>query len=817
MGGMTDRAGQLQKFRAAARAKMLALVLLAWLACGFAASAQAQSSSQFTTTTAGAIVDQSCGTGSALSRTFTVTSNVTITDVNLGVELAHTYRTDLRITLTSPAGTTVAIMTNTGGIAQNLNDLFDDSAASSITAHAATNDSATGAPPYSHSFRPTAALSAFNGQNAAGTWTLMVCDSVAQDSGNFVRSDLYIAGHQADLSLAMTSSSSTPVYGSTVSYTLTASSAATSTTTASGITVTDLLPSGLTFVSASGTGSYTSSSGLWSIGSLAPGGSAALTITATVTAPVSSAVTNAAQITASSLPDPDSTPNNGVTSEDDYASRAVTVVANTIACPTGSSATGSGYAASGSSSFVGQIFWFDWSCGSVSLFNAGATITKSWTVGDGLVVTGQITSLTQDIKPYTTGSYFADSLNLLHGGVNPIGLINVNFASDPTFTVALSASLNGSPATLRYVIAEAEDTGGTAANESVQAVTNGTAWQTVEQYGSITVTNSGTSTTIYDPANGGSGTAVVETAGTNLLLNVTVNAGGLTAAAFGVFTPYDYSDAPLTGTSYGAARHRSITGLRLGPTVTTENAAYDSANASADVDDGVGNDPLFRSRASNVTAQVFGPGKLTGWADWNDDGDFADSGEQIASDAVDGGVGDTDGGVNGYIVLSVTPPANAAITPTIARFRFSSNTGQTGSGLGGFGEVEDFEFSVIYPNLAVTKTSSVLSDPTNLAANPKAIPGATVLYCVLITNDGSASASTVALSDTMPATVSYVAGTMRSGATCTSAATVEDDNATGSDESDPFGAAVSGSSITGSTAALTVGSSIALTYTVTLN
>ena len=432
-------------------------------------------------------------------------------------------------------------------------------------------------------------------------------------------------------------------------------------------------------------------------------------------------------------------------------------------------------------------------------------------------MTGQITGLTQDVRSYVAGEWSGDTLQLLHGGLNPIGLRNNVDTVDPQFNLALSATLNGSPVSLRYVIGDAEDSGGASTTEGIVAITSGTGWQTVEQYGSITVSTAGTSTTIYDPANAGGGTAVLETTAANLSLNVSLYAGGGTAIAFGIFTPYDFSDAPLTGTSYGAANHRSITGLRLGSSVTTESAAYNSHTASADADDGVTVPALFRSQLATVSLAVAGPGKLSAWIDFNGDGDFADAGEQIAANAVDGGSGDSDGSANGTIALQVTPPAAAITTPTIARFRFSSNTGQTSSGLAGFGEVEDYQISIIYPNLAVTKTSSVLSDPYNLAANPKAIPGATIKYCVLITNDGSASASSVALSDTMPATVSYVAGTMRSGATCTSAATVEDDNATGSDESDPVGAAVSGSSITGSAATLTVGSSIALTYSVTLN
>lgn len=796
----------LSAMRAAAR--VLAVLMALWIS-----PALAQVSNQYTNSTSGAISDLTCGTGSELVRTFTVGSNVTITDVNVGVALQHTFRADLIITLTSPQGTVVTLMSANAGDGDNLSDLFDDSASQPIANHAvSTTDSTAAVPPYSHSFRPNTVLSALNGQRSLGIWTLTICDNASIDTGTFTRSDLYITGTAlADLSLAMTRSSATPTYGTNFTYTLTASSAASSSATATGITVSDLLPSGATYVSSTGTGTYNSGTGVWSVGSLAAGGSASLTITATATGSVGSTVTNTAQVTASSQPDPDSTVNNGVTTEDDYASASITVGANTINCPAGSTATGSGYAASGTSAFAGQIFWLDWSCGGTTLFNKGATINKSWTVGDGMAITGQITSLTDDIAPYTVGTWGGDILQLLHAGLNPIGLRNNVNGTAPSFNLALSATLNSSPVSLRWVLGDAEDQ---SPAESIVATTNGSAWQSVETSGSVSASTGTSSTTITDPANAGGGTAVLETTASNLSLGVTLTGGGGTAAAFGIFTPYDYSDAPLTGTTYGAASHRTIAGLRMGSAFTSENSAYDSPTASADSDDAVTLPNLFRGVASSISVPVTGPGKLSAWIDYNDDGDVADAGEQIASSVSDGGSGDSDGAVNGTIQIALTPPANAATTPTIARFRFSSNTGAASSGLAGYGEVEDYLLTVIYPSLVVSKSSSVITDPANGSTNPKAIPGAKVRYCVLVTNTGNTSASTVQMADSLPGTTSYVAGSLRSGTSCAAASTVEDDGSTGSDESDPFGASASGSSIAGSAPTLAAGGSVALTYEV---
>ncbi len=623
---------------------------------------------------------------------------------------------------------------------------------------------------------------------------------------------------RADLSLSKTVSDASPAPGASLSYTLTVTSAAspTSTATATGITVRDTLPSGFTFASAGGTGSYNNGTGVWSVGSLAPGASASITINGTATGSAATTVTNIAQITASSLTDPDSTPNNGVTSEDDYASVSFTT-AGIYNCPIGTTATGSGYATSGTGAYLNQIFWLDWSCGATSNFPAGSVINKSWNAGDGLVITGQVSSLTGPVRTYTTGSWMGDQLDDMYSGLNPIGLRNAVDGDDPQFNLALSATLNGVPVSLRYVLADAEDAGGAISAESIQATTNGTAWQTVEQQGPVTVINAGSTTTIYDPTNTPYGSAVVETTGSSITLNMTLTGAGGTAAAWGIFTPFDYSDAPLTGTSYGSANHRTIPILRMGAGYTNESAAYNSPNASADVDDGVTIPSMFWGAASSMALQVSGGGYLSGWIDFNDDGDFADAGEKVATDIVDGGAGDSDGIVNGVIALAVTPPVGSTgTTVTIARFRYSSLSSAPSSGLHGFGEIEDYELSIVYPSLSVVKTSSVISDGVS-GSNPKAIPGATVRYCILVTNTGSATATNISATDTLPADVTYATGSLASGTSCSGPFTPEDDGNSGTDEGDPFGMSIAGTTVTGSTGSLAAGATFAMIFHTTVD
>ena len=120
------------------------------------------------------------------------------------------------------------------------------------------------------------------------------------------------------------------------------------------------------------------------------------------------------------------------------------------------------------------------------------------------------------------------------------------------------------------------------------------------------------------------------------------------------------------------------------------------------------------------------------------------------------------------------------------------------------------------PALVVTKTSTVLSDPVN-TANPKAIPGAALRYCILVSNPGTLAGSNVAATDLLPAGITYTVGSARSGGTCATATTVEDDDAAGADESDPYGVSFVTGTLTASATSLAPGASFAITFDAVLN
>jgi uncharacterized repeat protein (TIGR01451 family) len=132
------------------------------------------------------------------------------------------------------------------------------------------------------------------------------------------QASVQLSAKSADLSLTKTVNNSTANVGDEVSFTVVVRNDGPE--GATGVEVMDQLPAGLTYKSstpASGT-TYNQSTGVWEVGSLAPGATATLTIVATLTS--SGTKTNTAQVWKSNEYDIDSTPGNSISTEDDQAS-----------------------------------------------------------------------------------------------------------------------------------------------------------------------------------------------------------------------------------------------------------------------------------------------------------------------------------------------------------------------------------------------------------------------------------------------------------------------------------------------------------------
>jgi uncharacterized repeat protein (TIGR01451 family) len=143
------------------------------------------------------------------------------------------------------------------------------------------------------------------------TATISASDQFDPDTGNNT-ADATVTPQQSDLALTKTVSNSTPNVGDTVTFTVTLANHGPD--TATSVQVTDLLPTGLTFVSATPSqGTYSSGTGLWIVGAVPMTATPTLQIQATVVSP--SAQTNTATISHSDQFDPDTTNNNASATE----------------------------------------------------------------------------------------------------------------------------------------------------------------------------------------------------------------------------------------------------------------------------------------------------------------------------------------------------------------------------------------------------------------------------------------------------------------------------------------------------------------------
>gem|GEM_PF-725367 len=124
----------------------------------------------------------------------------------------------------------------------------------------------------------------------------------------------------ADLSVTQSVSNANPDIGATIIFTITVHNAGIAET--ANVQVKSLLPSGLTYVSNNLGSAYNKTSGIWTVGTLANGASRTLRITATVAK--QGVKTNKAEVWKSDESDPDSTPANNSTLEDDDASATIT-------------------------------------------------------------------------------------------------------------------------------------------------------------------------------------------------------------------------------------------------------------------------------------------------------------------------------------------------------------------------------------------------------------------------------------------------------------------------------------------------------------
>jgi len=116
--------------------------------------------------------------GLAVSDSSPTSSNATVSgcsqiyDLTVDVDITHTWRGDLAVTLSSPSGTSALLHNRTGAQADDLSGTYSTS---------------------SGSLTPVDSLTRFIGESANGTWTLLIEDNAPGDNGTLISWGLLIA------------------------------------------------------------------------------------------------------------------------------------------------------------------------------------------------------------------------------------------------------------------------------------------------------------------------------------------------------------------------------------------------------------------------------------------------------------------------------------------------------------------------------------------------------------------------------------------------------------------------------------------------
>jgi subtilisin family serine protease/subtilisin-like proprotein convertase family protein len=131
------------------------------------------SSGTFTKTENKKIPDRGTYTSS-----LTVAPTGRILDLNVRVNIAHTWDEDLDVTLIAPDGTRIELFTDVGGSGVNFtNTVLDDEATTPIT---------SGTAPFTGTYLPEGNLSLLEGKSLAGTWKLEAKDDEFIVSGTLI-------------------------------------------------------------------------------------------------------------------------------------------------------------------------------------------------------------------------------------------------------------------------------------------------------------------------------------------------------------------------------------------------------------------------------------------------------------------------------------------------------------------------------------------------------------------------------------------------------------------------------------------------------
>src|SRR5256886_1843378 len=580
-----------------------------------------------------------------------------------------------------------------------------------------------------------AAAALTNTATVSGGGEINTANDSASDGTNVVS--------RADIALAKIASSGSVTVGSNVDFTVTVSNNGPS--DATGVQITDQLPAGLTFVSATpSVGTYDSATGVWNIGALASAGSATLTLSATGT--TTGSITNTATKTAETETDPNLA--------NDSASASITGEAADLTIAkshVGSFVRGSTGSYSVTVSNIGSVA----SSGLVTVTDtlpAGLTPSVASGTGWSCGIAAQTVTCTRSDALAAAGSYPLITITVAVGQAA---------ASPRTNTASVSGggeinTGNDSASDLTTVTSQADIA-------VAKIVSSGSAMLGSNIDFTITVTNAG-------PSNA-SGVQVTDQLPAGLTFVSATPSAGTYNSGTGVWN--------IGAVASGASETLTITA-----TVTTVGAHVNTATKTAEneADPNAGNDSasatvsgqapdltILKSHVDPFVRGTSGGYNLT----VSNVGPVSSSGLVTVSDVLPAGLTPSSASGTGWTCGIVAPVVTCtrsdalaaagsypAITITVAVQQSAAGSVTNNATVAGGGEVNAANDSASDPT---TVTSRADAGVTQTASNPTLIAGSPGTYTVTAFNAGPSDATGVQVTDLLPAGLTFVSASPSSG------------------------------------------------------
>lgn len=593
------------------------------------------------------------------------------------------------------------------------------------------------------------------------------------DTSNNSSSTATAVNADTNLAVVVTDSPDPVVVGGTLTYTITVTNNGPS--NATGVTVTDVLPTGVTFVSAtSSQGTATNASGTvtGALGNLASGASATVTITATVGASATSPISNTATVTGTET-DSDSSDNTSTTS--------------TVATP--------------------QVDLAITQTDSPDPVIAGNQLTYTITVTNNGPSTATNVTVT-DVLP--SGVTFVSATPSQGTATNASG----------TITGALGSLASGASATITVVVGIASSAAaGTLSNtatvtstETDTVSTNNSATQstTVSRSVDLAITNVDTA----DPVIAGNNvtyTITVTNAGPSDASGVTVtdvlptgltfvsatasqgtatNASGTVTGALGNLASGASATITVIATVAGSFSGTLSNTATVTATETDSSSANNSATQTTTINRQVdlrvtavdNTDPLTAGNSLTYTITVFndGPSQATNVTVT----DVLPTGVTFTSATASQGTATNSNGTITGSLGSINSGSSATITVVVKSLpTLRTNLSNTATATATETEVDSTNNSA---TATTTVNSSIDLAITNTDSQDTVAAGGTLTYTIVVTNNGPSTANAVTVTDVLPTGLTFTSGSATAGTVTNSSGTI-----TGS-----LGAIAPGSSVT---------------------